>query len=400
MENLTSKSADLTAASPRSPLRVLIGGMLGMMVAMGIGRFAFTPILPLMQRDLGVSHSLAGGLASLNYIGYLAGALVCAIWPGLLRSVAVNIGALTACIATTLLMALTIDPFWWSVLRLLAGAASALLFVVIAIEVSEILVQSRHSPWSSALYGGIGLGIALSGAMVPLLDRINGWRGAWLGMGVLSVVLALIGVTVAGKRRGAVAVPEGGAAPAAAGCLTGLARLSTAYLCEGFGYIISATFLVTMVAHTPGLAGFAPWSWVAVGLAAAPSTVIWQRIAARIGVRPALTVAYLLQTVGILLSISAATPFTAGLAAIIFGGTFLGIVALSMAEAGRRCPAEGRRAAAVMTVCFSVGQVVGPSLAGFLADKQGGFSLPLLLAAIVVASGALLTATDRHFSRK
>ena len=400
MKNLTLKSAALPASSPRSPVRVLIGGILGMMVAMGIGRFAFTPILPLMQRDLGVSHSLAGGLASLNYIGYLAGALFCAVWPGVLRSVAVNIGALAACIATTLLMGLTTDPFWWGALRLLGGVASALLFVVIAIEVSEILARSSHSRWSSALYGGIGLGIAMSGAVVPLMDRLDGWRGAWLGMGALSIVLAMIGVMVAGKRRGAVAVPDGGTAPPAAGCLAGLARLAAAYLCEGFGYIISATFLVTMVAHTPGLAGFAPWSWVAVGLAAAPSTVIWQRTAARIGVRPALVLAYLVQAVGLLLSITAATPATAGLAAIIFGGTFLGIVALSMAEAGRRCAAEGRRAAAVMTVCFSAGQVVGPSLAGFLADKQGGFSLPLLLAAIVVACGAVLTATDRYFSRE
>ena len=400
MTNLLPKTAAVPAASSRSPLRVLIGGILGMMVAMGIGRFAFTPILPLMQRDLGVSHSLAGGLASLNYIGYIAGALVCAIWPRVLRSVPVNIGALAACIATTLLMGLTTDPFWWGALRLLGGVASALLFVVIAIEVSEILAQSRHNRWSSALYGGVGLGIALSGAMVPLLDRLSGWRGAWLGMGALSVVLALAGVTVAGKRRSAVAVPDGEAAPPAAGCLRGLARLATAYLFEGFGYIISATFLVTMVAHTPGLAGFASWSWVAVGLAAAPSTVIWQRTAARIGVRPALTVAYLHQTVAIMLSFIAATPFTAGLAAIIFGGTFLGIVALSMAEAGRRCALEGRRATAVMTVCFGAGQVIGPSLAGFLADKQGGFALPLLLAGIVVASGALLTATDSHFSRK
>ena len=94
-----------------------------MMVAMGIGRFAFTPILPLMQRDLGVSHSLAGGLASLNYVGYLAGALVCAVWPRLLRSTLITLGALITCIATTVLMGLTLSPLWWGSLRLLACGA-------------------------------------------------------------------------------------------------------------------------------------------------------------------------------------------------------------------------------------------------------------------------------------
>ncbi|MGD0585447.1 MAG: YbfB/YjiJ family MFS transporter, partial [Oryzomonas sp.] len=132
-----------TAAAPeplhRSALRVLAGGILGMMVAMGIGRFAFTPILPLMQRDLGISHGLAGGLASLNYVGYLVGALLCAVWPGLLRSAFVNLGALMTSIATTLLMGFTRSPLWWGGLRLAAGCASALLFVVIAIEVREIL---------------------------------------------------------------------------------------------------------------------------------------------------------------------------------------------------------------------------------------------------------------------
>jgi len=380
----------------RSALWVLTGGILGMMVAMGIGRFAFTPILPLMQRDLGISHGLAGGLASLNYIGYLAGALLCAVWPGGLRSAFVNLGALVASIATTLLMGVTQSPLWWGCLRLVGGGASALLFVVIAIEVREILVRCGRGRWSSALYAGVGLGIALSGAVVPVLDHFGGWSIAWLGMGVLSGLLALAGIAVAGKRQGALFIPD--APETARGSLSGIVRLSSAYFLEGVGYIVSATFLVTMIAHTPGLTGFAPWSWVAVGLAAAPSTILWQQAAIRLGVRQALTLAYLLQAGGILLSINAASPLHAGVAAILFGGTFLGVVALVMAEGGRRCGAEGRRATAVLTVCFGAGQVVGPPLAGLLADRQGGFALPLFLAAAVVAIGGVLVATDGRFS--
>ncbi len=369
-----------------------------MMVAMGIGRFAFTPILPLMQRDLGISYSLAGSLASLSYAGYLAGALLCALWPRVLRSTLVNVSALGVCIVATLGMGLTNSAFGWCALRLVTGFASAILFVVIAVEVSEILVRSRHSRWASALYGGIGLGIAMSGAIVPLLDWLGGWRAAWLGMGMLSVLLAMGGITLAGKSRGAIEVPDG--ATPTGGNLVGITRLASAYFLEGMGYIVSATFLVTMIAHTPGLERFAPWSWVVVGLAAAPSTIIWQQIACRIGVRPALTLAFLLQACGIVLSSVATHAFSTALAAVIFGGTFLGIVALTMAEGGRRAGIQGRRAAAILTVCFGAGQVVGPPLAGLLADQQGSFMLPLLLAGAVVALGGVLVATDGNFSTK
>ena len=399
MNRTAAKIIESPEPLQRSAVRVLVGGILGMMVAMGIGRFVFTPILPLMQRDLGISYSLAGGLASLNYAGYLAGALLCAVWPRVLRNTLVNASALGACIAATLGMGLTLSPFWWGALRLVTGFASAILFVVIAVEVSEILVRSRHSRWASALYGGIGLGIAMSGAVVPLLDWLGGWRAAWLGMGVLSVLLALGGIVLAGKSRGAIEVPEG-ASPAKQGNLVGIARLASAYFLEGMGYIVSATFLVTMIAHTPGLGRFAPWSWVVVGLAAAPSTMIWQQIACRLGVRSALTLAFLLQACGIVLSSVATHAFSTALAAVIFGGTFLGIVALTMAEVGRRSGAQGHRAAAVLTVCFGAGQVVGPPLAGLLADQQGDFTLPLLLAGSVVALGGVLVATDSNFLTK
>ena len=378
-------------------LRVLIGGMFGLMVAMGIGRFAFTPILPLMQRELGISNTAAGALASFNYVGYLAGALLCSFYPRILRSTVVNVAALVTCIATTLLMGVTHSPVAWSVLRLAAGVASALLFVVIAIEVSEQLAHGGYNRWSSALYGGIGLGIALSGVAVPILGRYGGWSGAWLGMGAMAIVLALVGIIVAGKRRAAIAVPD--ADTRVSGSLNGLGRLVLAYFLEGIGYIVSATFLVTMISHTPGLAPLASWSWVAVGLAAAPSTILWQQVASRIGARSSLALAYMVQTGGLLLGVNAHNAVSAGLSAVIFGGTFLGIVALAMAEGVRRAGAEGRRAAAVLTAAFGAGQVIGPSLAGILADRLGGFAVSQQLAALLVAIGGILVATDKHFSK-
>ena len=321
--------------------RILAGGILGMMVAMGIGRFAYTPILPLMERDLGLSHAETGSLASFNYLGYLLGAVLCSFFPGLLGRVPVNIGALAASIATTLFMGAFASPLWWGALRFLAGAASAVLFVVIAVEVAEALAKRGEAGIGGALYGGIGLGIALSGLAVPLLDRSGGWQLCWLGMGAIALALAAAGLLLAGKRRAA--PPLGHLQGVTTGRGSGIGSLAMAYTCEGFGYIISATFIVAMIGRTPGLERYASLSWVAVGLAAAPSTVLWQLAARKWGVQRAALLAYAVQAAGILLSIRAASPLSALVAAVSFGGTFLGIVTLA---GGRGVPA-GQPAAAM-----------------------------------------------------
>jgi predicted MFS family arabinose efflux permease len=387
----TSHTSTPPAARIES-LRILLGGIFGMMVAMGIGRFAYTPILPIMQRELGMTNSVAGLLASSNFIGYLAGAVLCAFFPLMLRSSVVNIGAILASIASTFLMGVTLSPQLWGLLRGVSGLASAILFVVISIEVSESLTRRGYGHWIGALYGGIGLGIALSGSMVPVFEIFGGWRFSWFGMSGLAGLLTLSGVLLAHKRAASLDITAGQATPSPR---AGNYRLlAAAYICEGLGYIVTATFIVTMISHTPGLESFAPFSWVAVGLAAAPSTIFWQQVGRRIGVRPALMIAYAVQAVGILVSIRAASMLEACLAAVSFGGTFLGIVTLVMTEGNRRAGHDGRRTAAILTACFSVGQVIGPPLAGRMADLRGGFALPLLLAALAVTIGGILVALD------
>ena len=369
--------------------------MLGMVVAMGIGRFAFTPILPLMQRDLAMSNTMAGWLAGLNYLGYLAGAVGCSMRPSLLRSRQVTGGALALSIASTLLMGINVSPLWWGLLRLGGGIASAVLFIVISAEVVEALTRRGFSHWTGALYGGIGAGIALSGIIVPQLDRLGGWHGSWVGMGLLAALCAAVGMGLGRKRT--LVQPLTIDSALQAGNLRSLWPLAAAYFLEGLGYIVTATFIVAIIAVTPGLEAFSPYTWVATGMAALPSTILWPMLGRRIGTRTALLCAFILQASGIAVSIGADSVGEVLFAAVTFGGTFLGIVALTLAEGSRRAPRDKRRATAILTVCFSLGQILGPILAGVLADSGVGFALPLSLAAGCILSGSLFVIFDRNY---
>lgn len=377
-------------------LKVLIGGILGMVVAMGIGRFVFTPILPLMQRDLGMTHTLAGWLAGLNYFGYLAGAVICTLVPQLLRSRTIAGGALLLSLTTTIFMGASLSEVWWGGMRLTGGMASAVLFIVISAEVGETLARRGYGHWFGALYGGVGFGIALSGLIVPQLDKAGGWDAAWIGMGGISTIFAILGMALGRKRVYATTATAGPAEPAAG--LRSIWILAAAYFLEGLGYIVTATFIVAIIAVTPGLEPFAPYSWVAVGLSAIPSTILWPHLARRIGNKQALVAAYVLQAAGILVSARASSIAEVLFAAVTFGGTFLGIVALTLAEGKMRMGKQAGRAAAFLTASFSVGQVLGPIIAGSLADQQEGFALPLLLAAASIILGGVLVALDRRFS--
>jgi len=397
MSNMATKVIDQKSFQRDwAALKVLVGGILGMVVAMGIGRFVYTPILPLMQRDLGMSNTLAGWLAGLNYLGYLAGAVACTITPRLLGSRTIAGGALLLSLATTIFMGITLSEFWWGMMRLIGGITSAVLFIIISAEVGETLAKRGYGHWFGALYGGIGLGIAISGLIVPWLDKAGGWDFAWIGMGFIAAIFALIGIALGRKRVHATVTTPSLSEPTAG--LRSIWILAAAYFLEGLGYIVTATFIVAIIAVTPGLGAFAPYSWVAVGLSAIPSTILWPHLARGIGNKQALLAAYALQAAGILVSVRANTIGEVLFAAVTFGGTFLGIVALTLAEGKLRMNKEGGRAAAFLTASFSVGQMLGPIIAGKLADRQDGFALPLMLAGASIILGGLLIAMDRRFS--
>jgi predicted MFS family arabinose efflux permease len=367
--------------------KVLVGGIVALAIVMGVGRFAYTPLLPLMQRDLPLPDDMAGYLASANYAGYLLGALWAALAPAKFGRTGTLKANLLVNLASTAGMGITSDFGLWIFLRFVSGVSSAVVFVLASGIVLQALVRNGRAGWSGFLYAGVGIGIALTALAVPVFDPPFGWRGGWMGLAILSTLLAWM------PWKWLEDAPQGTASPKAespSGPFRGyLPWLTAAYFCEGLGYIITGTFLVALLHRMPGLEGTGTLAWLLVGLAAIPSCVLWMRIGMWIGPVWGLITAHLVQAVGIVLPIVwPGLPGALG-GAILFGGTFMGITTLTLFLGRSIAPAQANRAIGLLTAAFGTGQILGPSIAGILAVSTRSFSIPLIVGSLTVTAGAL-----------
>lgn len=350
---------------------------------MGVGRFVYTPILPLMHAQAGLSTDAGAQLATANYVGYLLGALAGTLLPALVRSRAVLRGSLVLLIGTLTAMPATHSTGVWIALRLLAGVASALIFVV---AVSSLLGHLRNHPahlpgWA---FGGVGAGIALSGLLVLALRSVADWRAAWWAAAALATALAAAAWNL---RPEAPVTPSTGAPGTRVGPWFG--ALFVSYSLEGVGYIVAGTFLVAAIGQSsPGWIGSG--AWVLVGLAAVPSSALWARLGRRWSRPGLLVVALMIQAVGIALPALVGAMAAALVSAVLFGATFIGVSTLALATgADLRYP----RSVALLTAGYSVGQILGPLAVAPLLHH--GYRPALLLAAIVVLAATVAAAVLR-----
>lgn len=392
-----------TSISAPSLKPVLIGGICTLIVAMGIGRFAYTPILPEMQAALGLNHAQTGFLASLNYLGYLIGALAAGyVTSGPARTAAFRLALLLSA-ATTGLMAASEWFAFWGLLRLSSGIISGLLFVFSADMVMRVLAEAGRPRLLGVYFGGVGIGIAVSGLLVPALAHLGGWRADWIGLSLLATLLALPawlwlrdGPGLAQSQTDATTFTPGKQQkrlPSAV--VLPLTILGIAYFLEGLGYVVSGTFLVAILqdkagdGFTLGIFGdMGNLAWVMVGLAVAPSCLIWAWAAQRWGEIRCMIAAHLLQAIGIALPLFSTALLPSLLAATLFGGTFVGITLLVVAYTRKVAPTATAVAIGLMTGAFGLGQILGPLAAGFLAEQSGSFDTSLMLSSLAVVTGA------------
>ncbi|MFF1570828.1 YbfB/YjiJ family MFS transporter [Streptomyces sp. NPDC058293] len=264
---LTLPDPTRTGSRAGSPWPTVLRGAAGLAAAMGVGRFAYAPIMPLMHAQAGMPDSLGASLATANYLGYLAGALLGITAPALLRSTVAFRSGLLVLAASLALMPLTHDGGAWWALRLAAGAASALVFMIATSAlVAGLAAHAEHmTGWA---FGGVGAGIALSGLMVVAMQEVGSWRAAWLACAALTVLLAAAAWRLVPRRAGA-ADPAATAAAQRPRTRRWFTALLASYLLEGMGYIIAGTFLVAALQEgAPGWIGSG--AWIVVGLALRP----------------------------------------------------------------------------------------------------------------------------------
>ncbi len=373
------------------PAALAVAGCLALAVAIGIGRFVYTPILPYMTTALGFGKSEAGLIASANFLGYLLGALAAAWRPApgdarLWLSVALAVSA-----ATTGAMGLTANLNAYLALRFASGAAAALVMVLASSLTMDRLAAAGRTVWAAAVYAGVGVGIAISSLAVPAAAMGYGdWQGPWLVCGAISLMLAVpVGLLLRARRATTSARPD---VEADSGRATGFGRFALAYGLFGFGYVITATFISDMVRSDPALRPAENAVWLCVGLAAAPSVALWGWAGQRWSHERAFACACLVEALGVLLSVLGGGIWPVLTAAALLGGTFMGLTALGLVNARRLSLGDPRRNLALMTASFGLGQMIGPTLAGLLHDGTGSYLTPSLLAAATLAAAAALAA--------
>lgn len=381
--------------SPQSSIfRITLVGLVSLALAMGIGRFAFTPLLPMMREDGLVSITDGGWLASVHFLGYWLGAVFAAKIPyppkTMLRFSLLAIGV------GTVGMGVTDDFTVWLILRWLNGVCSVLVLVLVSNYYVKHLAENGGAEYQGWVFSGVGAGILIAGlgCLVFMVNQI-GSSLSWQIMGVFSLIAI-----------GAVCLNLGPEIPAVRLVVPDRQsqrspldwRAIAAYGAMGIGYIIPATYLPVMareIVQSPLIFG---WSWPVFGAAAFVSTLLAARFQKRFSNRQIWAASQVVMAIGLLLPVIHPHILTIITAGLCIGGTFMIITMTGMKEVHRIAPpGDVMRHIAAMTASFATGQMIGPVFASAVYGLTQSFAVSLVLASatLIITAMTLVGASSR-----
>ncbi|MBE2242641.1 MAG: YbfB/YjiJ family MFS transporter [Burkholderiaceae bacterium] len=389
----------------REALVTALALALGAAVSLGLARFSYAVLLPPMRDDLGWSYFTAGAMNTVNAAGYLGGALLA---PALLANVGARTALVGGSVGTTLLLALhgfTASDALLYTLRFLTGVASAAMFVaggLLAARLgSQLASGSRITPGFvlGLYYGGTGLGIAASALALPPIIALSashagrpGWQWGWIGLAILALAST---VPIASSTA---VLRDAAAARSAHGRFDwrpfGFGMAS--YFMFGLGYIGYMTFIITLLKEQQMSTGAVIAFYTLLGIGVMASPWLWAGLLQRQRGGKALAILSALLAVATLLPVVSAQAVPAFVSGGLFGAVFLSLVASTTALVRHNLPPAAWPAGiSAFTIVFAVGQIVGPSLVGRLADGGGGLRAGLAASAAALALGAALALRQR-----
>lgn len=366
---------------------ILLAGILSIVISLGIARFAFTSLLPSMLDDfLGLTS--AGILASLNFAGYLLGAIFTIFLKEINSKVKYFRLGLVLSVLTTFILATTTNEYVWLVARVIAGFGSALLFLIASSLVMLKLNLKEKTKAMGIHFSGIGFAIVISELISQYILKTETWQEVWLTLSILAFVLSFYVVYILSFEKVDVSLPKQKVSKSIFSSYVVL--LIVAYFTEGIGFVVQGTFLPDIINSLEGLEGYGNLAWLIVGFAGIPSSIIWMRLADKYNYLDIIMLAMGLQIFGMLIPTFSGNIYLNLLSGVFYGGTFIGLVALFMNLAGKLAKNNPVILMGSMTTAYGIGQVSAPLYSVWLNSYFGNYNSTLYVTASIVFLGIIL----------
>lgn len=368
--------------SPR--FKVIAAGICALILTVGVARFAYTPFLPLMLSQTELSTFAGGWLATINYAGYLCGVVLISLMQRLdFKFYFYRINLLVA-VLSTLMMGLTTDIVIWSLSRFIAGVSSTAGIILAAGFVMSWLKRHGFKAQLGLHFAGLGLGIAIPGLLIVLMNDAFDWARQWQLMGLFAVLFFIPAWLWMPAPGSAITQQDIEQRPPSRQWLW---LMIAAYSLAGVGYVVSATFVVAILEAMPLLQGKGDWAWVLLGVTAIPSCIFWDKIASRFGETRALIASYVVMLIGIIVPALSSGLMLNLIGAVLYGATFAGVVSQMLVYIGHQFPLNPAKAMAKLTIGYGVAQIVAPLIAGYISTHTGSYIASLWFAGAAMVLG-------------
>ena len=377
-------------------LKIIIAGICSTLIAIGFGRFIYTPILPNMQNDLNLSSTTMGIISSYNYFGYLVGSIIPIIWK--FRNFKNIIVVSSICsVITIYLMGFTTDLKIFMTLRFLCGISSAFGFVFTISLMFNLFNDLENKTLQLYHFCGIGLGIVVGTITIWVTSTSYFfWNHQWMIIGFMGILLCIPIILYTPKQT---FLKIDKSAPSENKFTLDFFSITFGYFFFGVGYIIFGTFISAIAKDLFEIYSYQYLSWIVVGIFAIPSVLIWDWVSKKIRTDFLLFFSCLTVALGVSILFFNNNLNYFLISCILYGLGVPGSVALVLVEGKKRFIGNVNISVAIMTTAFSVGQILGPFVSGILIDSKGDYESSILLAIICLLFSSILMVSPKRFKK-